>query len=720
MNNQKTLRPDVFLQKRISFYCLRSLAMLLIACSSFFLFFCKEKHTVRKDPNLNVLLITIDTLRADRVGYSGYPIETPNLDFLADKGACFMNAVCQVPLTLPSHASIFTGTNPPFHQVKNNGTYYVKGNLTTLAEILKEKAYTTAAFIGAFPLHSQFGLNQGFDLYDDHFKNPEYLKGYEPQRIAEEVHQRAAQWLRRNGQRKFFVWVHYYDPHLPYTPPPPFDKDSASPYEGEIAYTDVYVGKLLDLLKEKEVYKNTLIIIVGDHGEGLGDHREDTHGIFLYDTTLKVPLIFHCPDVIPEGTAIQSQVRTIDIFPSILEILKISVPEYCQGKSLVSLMEGRPIEMDSYAETYLPLLACGWSELKALRTNKWKFIRAPHPELYDLENDPLERDNLAEKEKDRLDQWQKKLEAVEKKISVHEDPQPIRRLTPEEKEKLAALGYIGESGSGKTVRTSNIDPKDKIHIFEETQKAEMALSRGELERAEEILKKLVAQEPENPMIHHSLGKAFQKLEEWEKSIEEFKMALGINGDDYYSHYALAVSYHQTGREKEAIQEARIVLSYLGKHLNSLLLLADIYGTAGAYKEGAGFLHKALEIEPENVRLRLLYADYLTLAGAYDEAFTEYKYISEKIPDDPEVYHGWGMLSYMKEDYESAIQYFSKEIELRQNPESYFLLGVAYGKLANNREAIRYLEKYLNSLPPDKIEERKKAESALLFFKARAS
>ena len=718
---KETPHGDKAQKKAITKRFLSCFVYIIVAVLFIFLLFLypsyfKTEDTVVKNKDLNVLLITIDTIRADRVGYSGYDIETPHLDSLAHGGARFMNAICQVPLTLPSHASILTGTNPPFHQIKNNGTYYLKESFKTLTEILKEKGYQTAAFIGAFPLDSQFGLDQGFDIYDDEFRNPDHLKGYEPQRVAEQVYDPFASWFELKADKEFFVWVHYYDPHLPYTPPSPFDTKYSSSYDGEIAYTDVYVGKLVELLKEKGIYEETLIIVVGDHGEGLGDHREDTHGIFLYDTTLKVPLLFHSPSVIPKGLEINKQVRTIDIFPTILEILEIDVPEFCQGLSLIPLMEGKNLEIESYGETYLPLLACGWSELKALRTNKWKFIQAPKPELYDLENDPFEENNLIEKEV--AHQLKKKLKEIEKKISSPEDKEPFKRLTPEEQEKLAALGYIGGTGFDKINKQSNIDAKDKIHIFEEILKAELSLSKGEPEKAEEILKKLVAQEPENPMIHHFLGKAYQKLEEWDKSIEEFKKALRISQDDIYSNYFLAVSYYKTGRKEEAIREAKIVLSFLGKHFNSLLLLADIYGSSGDYKDSAMYLQRAIKIEPDNLNLRLLYADYLTLAKEYDEAFAEYRHLLDKTPGNPEVYHNLGMLCYFKNDFEKAIKYFLKEIELRIDPNSYFFLGIAYGKLDKYKEAISYLEKYLDSLPLSEIEKRKKAESAILFFKSK--
>ncbi len=679
-----------------------------------------QKKNIPGTEGLNVLLITIDTIRADRLGYSGYNIETPHLDALAFGGARFLNAVCQVPLTLPSHASILTGTNPPFHQIKNNGTYFLDENLTTLAEILKQEGYQTAAFIGAFPLGSQFGLDQGFDLYDDGFKNPDHLKGYEPQRVAAQVFERTAEWFDLNSRDSFFVWVHYYDPHLPYTPPPPFDKTYRSPYDGEIAYTDVYVGKLVELLKEKDIYGNTLIVVAGDHGEGLGEHREDTHGIFLYDTTLKIPLIFHSPGRIPEEIAVDSQVRTVDIFPTVLDILNISSPKDCQGQSLVPFFEGRNVALDSYAESYLPLLVCGWSELKSIRTNKWKFIKAPNPELYDMEKDPTEDKNLAAQEKEVAMRMLLELEQLEKCLSSPAERTPVRQMTPEEQEKLAALGYIGGNVSQKNRKESRIDPKDKIQIFEDALRAELLLSRGEAEKAREILKKLSDTEPGNPLIHYFFGKAYQNLGKWEQAILEFQKVLAINPDDVYSHFALATSFYRVGKSEEALREAKNVLSYLEEHFETLMLLARIFGERGNLQESTVYLERALLLKPDNFELRFLLANSLMMAKEYDRAIEAYKSLLDTKPDDPRVYYGLGMVSYFRSDFEEAIKYFLKEIELHTNPRATFFLGISYGKLNKYSEAVFYLEKYLESIPPEDTTQREKTEATIRFFKSKLS
>jgi len=668
--------------------------------------------------DLNVCLITIDTLRADRVGYSGHAVETPRLDSLARGGARFMNAVCEVPLTLPSHASILTGTAPPFHKIKNNGTYVLRDGDTTLAEILRGRGYRTAAFIGAFPLDSQFGLDQGFGLYDDRFKNPEHLTGFEPQRTAEQVTRAAAAWLENNAGEKYFMWVHYYDPHLPYTPPPPFDRKYDSPYDGEVAYTDVHLGRLLDALEERTDEDGILIVVVGDHGEGLGEHGEDTHGLFLYDTTLKIPLLFHCPGVIPEGIDVGEQVRTTDILPTILDLLKIPVPRDCQGRSLVPAMEGKESDRDSYAETYLPLLACGWSELKSIRTNRWKYILAPKPELYDLENDPRETDNLIVREPDTASRLLKKLREREAALSSAE-AEPLRSaLTPEQTEKLSSLGYVAGRPRRRTAGRSEIDPKDKIHIFEDMVRAEMALAGGAPREAENILKRIVAEDPENPWLLHFLGKTYQKLGKFEESIAAFSKAVRLNPDDVYSHYLLARSYFQTGKIREARDEAAAVLSYFSDHLGSLMLLAEIHAGLGEYDDAVAYLERALDADPDNATARLLFANILTLSKDYERALGEYMLLLTKTPDDPEIHHHLGMLSTLTGRIEEAVGYFQRAWDLEGGPENLFLLAMAYGKLERYPEAALCLERYLGALPPGETEKRRKASAALQMFRSK--
>jgi tetratricopeptide (TPR) repeat protein len=293
-------------------------------------------------------------------------------------------------------------------------------------------------------------------------------------------------------------------------------------------------------------------------------------------------------------------------------------------------------------------------------------------------------------------------------------------MTPEEQEKLAALGYIGGNVSRKNRKESQIDPKDKIHIFEDALRAEQLLSRGEAEKARDILKKLRDQEPGNPLVHHFLGKAYQKLGKWDQAILEFQKVLAINPDDVYSHFVLATSFYRAGKSEDALREAKNVLSYLEEHFETLMLLARIFGERGDLQESTAYLERALLLKPDNLELRFLLADSLTMAKEYDRAFEVYKSLMDTKPDDPRVYYGLGMVSYFRNDFEEAIKYFSKETELHSNPRTILLLGISYGQLSQYLEALFYLEKYLKSIPPEDTEQRSKIEETIRFFRSKLS
>jgi len=308
-------------QKKISLILIPLFVILIFVCSPFV--FSMAQSEAKKNSEVNILLVTLDTTRADRIGCYGYEeAKTPNMDSLALDGVVFSNAYCQVPLTLPSHCSILTGTYPLYHQVHNNGFYYLSPSCLTLAEILKERGFKTAAFVSSFTVDSRFGIDQGFDFYDDKFMEEEILKNFTSERKAEKVFASFSNWLDENYRQKFFCWIHFFDPHVPYDPPPPFKEEfSGRPYDGEIAYMDHYIGKMLEKIKEKNIADNTLIILAGDHGEAFGEKNEVDHGFFIYDVTLRVPLIFYSQNYLPKGLAVNARVRLIDIMPSILEML---------------------------------------------------------------------------------------------------------------------------------------------------------------------------------------------------------------------------------------------------------------------------------------------------------------------------------------------------------------------------------------------------------------
>ncbi|MGH7150835.1 MAG: sulfatase, partial [Planctomycetota bacterium] len=344
----------------------------------------------------NLLLVTVDTLRADRLGFSGHPrARTPVLDDLAGRGVRFETALASAPVTLPSHATILTGLDPPHHGVRDNGLFALGGDQVTLAEILAGAGYETAAVVAAFVLDARYGLAQGFATYDDRMVPLEGASAAIAQRPANQVTDAALAWLdRRTDTGPFFLWVHYFDPHMPYEPPPPFG--GATPedrYDGEIAFVDAELGRLLRGLDGRGLGERTLLVFTSDHGEGLGEHGERTHSLLLYDSTMLVPLLFVPPGERGRGRVFDDRAAGgIDVLPTALDLLGLPVPGGLDGESLAR--PPRDPDRPLYLETFAPLHTCGWSPLHALRRLRDKFIEAPVPEYYDLRSDPWESRNL--------------------------------------------------------------------------------------------------------------------------------------------------------------------------------------------------------------------------------------------------------------------------------------------------------------------------------------
>src|SRR5437899_4461370 len=380
----------------------------------------------------NIVFITVDTTRADRMGFLGNTHGlTPNLDLLARQGVVFERAYSQAPLTPVSHATIFTGTYPQFHTVTDFG-HPLPALLPYLPEILKKSGYHTAAFIGSLILDPKAsmapGFDRGFDFFDAGFriKRDRDEDRYAPvERRAGDVVGHAITGLNKNRQPPFFIWVHLYDPHAPYDPPAPYDKRFKDPYEGEIAYADASLGKLLTYLRQHGLYDRTLIVMMSDHGESLGAHGESMHGIFLYDETIQVPLVFKLPGELLARRRVTSRVRLVDVAPTLLNMLSLPLPPTFQGESLVPLMKGvqkQAPDLPAYAETEYPHRAFGWSALRSLRTGKYLFVRAPRRELYDQSRDQSAEHNLASSSPAVTDTLQTQLDDFRNKNdSFHDD-----------------------------------------------------------------------------------------------------------------------------------------------------------------------------------------------------------------------------------------------------------------------------------------------------------
>lgn len=442
------------------------LLTLLLTGSMLSIISCEKAKDTAPESDLakrpNVIFISVDTLRADRLACYGYnEIDTPHIDSVAKKGVLFSQAICQVPITLPSHCSMFTGLNPISHDVRENGTFRLDSSERTLAEVLKENGYRTAAFIGGFPLDSRFGLDIGFDFYDDDLAEKKGLdrkirwQGHTVssfERKAIHVIESVIKWLSSNKSQSFFLFIHLFDPHASYSPPDPFNKIyRGRPYDGEVAYVDYCLGKLFDKLKKWRIFEKALIIITSDHGESLGEHNYWGHGKKLFEPSLRIPLIVSFPSEIPQDKVIHSLVRSIDIMPTLLDLLSLDPVRDVQGISLLPLMfeEARDLRLTSYGETLFPRLRFDEAELRSYRTERWKYIRyltgnkVIREELFDLKNDLQEIQDVSKIEVTKTKELAFLLDELienDRKKAVNKNT--FFSMDEETKRKLKSLGYI--------------------------------------------------------------------------------------------------------------------------------------------------------------------------------------------------------------------------------------------------------------------------------------
>ncbi|MCD6451952.1 MAG: sulfatase-like hydrolase/transferase [Acidobacteria bacterium] len=655
---------------------------------------------------LNVLLITLDTTRADRLACYGFPeIKTPNLDKLAEEGILFEDAHCDVPLTFPSHTSIMTGTYTLHHGMKDNGYYFLPDEATTLAEILKGKGYTTGAVMGAYVLDSKWGLAQGFDFYYDSFdikKFKSFSLG-DIQRRGDEVLKHGISWLDKNKGERFFLWLHFYDPHTPYDPPEPFKSEyMGRPYIGEIAYTDMLVGKAIDYLKKNDLLDKTIIVVVGDHGESLGEHKEATHGFFIYEATTHVPLIFRFPGRKYRGERISELVRTIDITPTILNALGIPIPKEIEGRSLIPLMVGKKAKgtITAYSESYFPRFHYGWSELKAIQTRRYKYIDAPKPELYDLITDPMELNNLIEEKKDIARKLKLTLETVIKRYSQKGKAKRVEQLDPETIARLRALGYVGAGAPVGSYEGKPPDPKDKIHLFRAMGIAREFLNNKEYQLAEEKLKEIIAEDPNIVDAHFTLATVYKDLGEMDKAIAEFKETLKLKPDYSIAVFNLANTYRQMGKLDEALAGFLRLSQLNPKEYTSYVQIADIYMEKGDHQSAYKYFVKALSLKEElplaHNGLGVIYYKRGDLARAEKE----FKRAIELAPKFPKVHFNLAQLYEDKGAYEEAKKEYEKEIEYYpDNYKAHYNLGRLLGKLGDREGEIAELKKSIE-LSPD--------------------
>jgi choline-sulfatase len=659
------------------------LVLCVLAATAFLSCTSTKKSATAPEPThalkpMNVVLVTIDTLRADHLHcYGDDQIETPALDRLAREGTLFENAVAQTPLTPPSHASIFTGTYPTVHKVRNTGGFVLQPSSKTLTAILQEQGWDTAAFIGASVLKKAFGFNQGFALYDDKMPKAEKAEktdaGEYPERRAAVVVDHALAWLGAQSGKPFFVWLHLYDPHMPYNPPEPFrEKYQRNLYDGEIAYTDRELGRFIDAVGKKSTPDHTLIVVLADHGESLGEHGEYTHGVFLYDATLHIPLIMKGPGV-SAGMRIKQQVRTIDVLPTMLAILGGKPPAACQGISVLPALSGKQVPAkSSYGETLYPKMNLGWAELRAIRTDRWKYIRAPKPELYDLAQDPGETSNIIARHPPELNE----LEQAMKKFAQTPDGQPEKVATSTVDERtmgqLKSLGYLsGFTGRQYELTGAGPDPKDRVDVLKIYEAAEAPGSKLPVARRIEMLQRALAQDAGNPSTYYYLGGDLEKTGRYADALKLYESAI-----------------------RNGIQNGRLYSR-----------VADLYLRSGRKDEAIPFYEKAAQYNPSDVESQSNLATAYLEKGRVEDAERVFKWVITTDQDYAAAYNGLGLIAIQRQDPSSARGYFEKAVQLDPDMvEAQLNLGLIYKMAGDRTRARACFETFLAKASPAQYRE----------------
>ena len=551
---------------------------------------------------LNVVVVTLDTTRADRLGCYGFSgVATPNIDALAREAVVFDHATATVPLTFPSHSSMFTGLIPPHHGVRDNGGFFLDDARVTLAERLKSAGYATGAFIGAWVLESRWGLGQGFDRYSDRFELNKYkvVSLGTVQKPGDEVMTDALGWLDTVKSGRFFAWVHLYDPHAPYEPPETYaSRYPDKPYLGEIAYTDAVVGRLVSWLRDNGQLERTIVVVTADHGESLGDHGESAHAYFIYGATTHVPFIVRTPWGLKGRNA--SRVSGVDLMPTVLELVGLPPEPGLDGRSVARALLDPQAALGhvAYSETYFPRYHFGWQHLRSLRDERWTFVDAPEPELYDLAADPGETKNVFKANSARAEELRVRMERMAE--SAGEKAPERQGLDPDTLQRLAALGYVGNVID---VDPSAVlpDPKHKLKLFSMMNAAKARAQDDDVPAAVTLMRQVIAEDPDIMDAHLTLGNWLARSRDPEGAIAAYKAALSLKPDDEVSLTNLAQLFRARGRREDelaALEVFRTALRVNPKNPQSWYQLATLYLDARRLDDARASFDDALKANPK--------------------------------------------------------------------------------------------------------------------------
>lgn len=637
---------------------------------------------------LNVLLISLDTTRADHLGcYGRDDIATPHIDRLAAQGARFTQCISPAPTTLTSHTSLMTATYPFVHGVRDNGDFRVDENNLTLAEVFRDAGYATAAQIGAFVLNHEFGLDQGFEYYediraprpagqaDDPLQTRARMRVGSATRRGDDVADGAIRWLRdRPADRPFFLFVHFFDPHEPYDPPPPFDRQYPDPYAGEIAFVDTQVGRVLAEIDRLGLARDTLVVLTADHGESLGEHGEATHSLTVYDATQRVPLIIRCPRLVPAGLVIDAQVRLIDIAPTILAATGLPPLPDAQGVSLWPLILGQRADLDlpAYSEAFTPYLRYGYSQVRALRAEGWKYIHTPRAELYHLTEDPRELTNLAARFPQRVEAMRSQLRDLLTHPRVaRRDTRDAGPLDEAQRQQLMALGYLAGAAGSEDNPQARLDV-DELELFEPL--------------GEDVKDHLA----ELSVVMLGWGAMF--AEQFAKAEALFRQAVERDPDNIAFRMLLADALVEQDKSDEALDQYMRILELDPDFHKAMLNAGNVYARAGDYEKAARWYRQAIRKAPEYARGRYNLAYALAALGRTEEAIDQYEATLAIAPGYRAARENLARLLVEKGDFARAIDHLRELVEADpRDPRRHVQLGLALarsGRLEPAADAFR--------------------------------
>ncbi|NQT79944.1 MAG: sulfatase-like hydrolase/transferase [Candidatus Aminicenantes bacterium] len=648
----------------------------------------------------NFLLITIDTLRPDRLScYSREHLKTPHIDSLAEKGVLFKKAFAHTPTTLPSHTNILLGTTPLYHGVHDNSNFIVNEEFLTLTELLKNYDYSTGAFIGAFPLDSRFGLTQGFDVYDDYYGGISSQEFTYVERKAEVVVDKAMDWLK-NQRDPWFLWVHCFDPHQRYDPPEPYRSlYKKDPYSGEVAYVDFVLGRLFDYLEKNGLFENTLIIFTGDHGEALGQHGEPTHGYFAYNATLWIPLIIYFPGGQPGE--VNHEVCHTDIFPTVCDTLGIEKPSFLQGVSLMSAAKGKKLpKRVIYFESLYPFYSRGWAPLIGFIEGSQKFFDSPIPELFDLEQDFDELENLAPQKK--LGKYKAKLEKIIKQQSYAGKTAGRQKIDREALEKLRSLGYVSNP---QVSRKQSFSQKDDLKTLLPYQVKLMnsmkAYHGGDIMTGVRLLSEVIEERKDFDQAYSYLATLYKELGKLEEAIKTLKEGLENNPSSNKLISSYGIFLIEVGEYDAAVEILKKGLDCIDYDPELWNYLGVAYWSKGDFQNAVEAYQKALILDNNYpIVFNNLGSLYLSKAlkskkaGDLKSAIHNFQKAIELDPGYSSAYNGLGSAYGETGDMDAAINCWEKAVELNSDYSfPLYNLGLAYLAKGNKSKALEFLKRY---------------------------